>query len=102
MTSYNDLIKQIETLTKQAEELRKSEISSVIADIKQKMQQHGISLADLRDGAAESKPAKKKTSKVAAKYRDNTTGETWSGRGRTPKWLEKAEAAGQSRDRFAV
>ena len=102
MTTYNDLIKQIESLTQQAEALRQSEISSVIADIKEKMKQHGISLADLREGPAESKPGKKKTAKVAAKYRNTATGETWSGRGRTPKWLEAAEAAGQARSSFAV
>lgn len=104
MTTYNDLLKQIESLTKQAEEIRKSEIDSVIADIKQKMEKHGITLADLRgDKAAAPRAAKKSSSgsKVAAKFR-SPKGETWSGRGRTPKWLAEAEAGGAKREAFAV
>jgi DNA-binding protein H-NS len=27
-------------------------------------------------------------SKVAAKYRDAETGQTWTGRGKAPKWIE--------------
>ncbi|WP_421793345.1 H-NS family nucleoid-associated regulatory protein [Hydrocarboniphaga effusa] len=99
MTTYNDLLKQIESLTKQAEELRKTEISTVIADIKDKMETFGITLADL--GAAR---ATKKTggsgSKVAVKYRNGS--DIWSGRGRTPKWLADAEASGANRESFLV
>lgn len=108
MTTYNELLKQIESLTKQAEDLRKSEFEGVVADIKDKMQKHGITLADL--GGSEktsSSRASKKTSsssgsKVAAKFRNTSTGETWSGRGRTPKWLAEAEAKGAKRESFAV
>lgn len=102
MTAYTDLLMQIESLTKQAEDLRKSELSSTIAEIKAKMLAHGITVADLRDGKAPAKGSKKSTGKVAAKYRDPASGETWSGRGRTPKWLAEAEAGGASRESFAV
>jgi len=108
MTTYNELLKQIETLTRQAEELRKSEIDSVIADIKDKMQKHGLTVADLRDDKPGSRSGSGKKasstsgSKVAAKYRNTSTGETWSGRGRTPKWLAEAEAGGAKRESFAV
>ncbi|MDB5972484.1 MAG: histone family protein nucleoid-structuring protein [Hydrocarboniphaga sp.] len=105
MTTYNDLLKQIESLTKQAEEIRKAELDSVIADIKDKMQKHGISLADLRgtekSAARVSKKGASSGSKVAAKFR-SPAGETWSGRGRTPKWLAEAEAAGAQRESFAI
>lgn len=103
MTTYNELLKQIEALTKQAEELRKSELDSVIADIRDKMQQHGITVADLRAEKTPARAAKKSASgsKVAAKFR-SPAGETWSGRGRTPKWLAEAEAAGAKRESFAV
>ncbi len=36
------------------------------------------------------------------KYRDPETGETWSGRGRLPSWLQKAEGEGKSRDEFLI
>jgi len=105
MPSYNDLLKQIETLTQQADELRKQETAAVIADIKQKMAQYGLSISDLTDNRSTGRSIKKSASKgakVAAKYRNPASGETWSGRGRTPKWLADAESAGKSRDSFAV
>jgi len=105
MPSYNDLVKQIESLTQQAEELRKQEIAAVIAEIKQKMHQYGLSMSDITDGRGAIRSVKKsmsKGAKVAAKYRNPASGETWSGRGRTPKWLAEAESAGKSRDSFAV
>lgn len=39
---------------------------------------------------------------VPPKYRDPDTGQTWSGRGRTPRWLAAAEAQGQNRDDFLI
>lgn len=38
---------------------------------------------------------------VPAKFR-GPNGETWSGRGRMPKWLQALEAEGKSRKDFAV
>jgi len=40
--------------------------------------------------------------KRAAKFRNPETGEEWSGRGRTPRWLAALEAEGRSRQEFAV
>lgn len=39
---------------------------------------------------------------VAPKYRNPESGETWSGRGRAPRWLTSAEKAGRNRDDFRV
>nr|WP_313658360.1 H-NS histone family protein [Achromobacter ruhlandii] len=39
---------------------------------------------------------------VAAKYRHPTTGETWSGRGRTPRWLAAEEGAGKCREEYLI
>jgi DNA-binding protein H-NS len=39
---------------------------------------------------------------VAAKYRNAATNETWSGRGRVPKWLAAELAKGRKREEFAV
>jgi DNA-binding protein H-NS len=38
---------------------------------------------------------------VAAKYR-GPNGETWSGRGLTPRWLTLLLAQGQSKEEFAI
>lgn len=47
-----------------------------------------------------SKPAKKR-SKVAPKYR-GPKGETWTGRGRAPRWLVALEAQGKKRENFLI
>jgi DNA-binding protein H-NS len=40
--------------------------------------------------------------KVAAKYRDPKSGETWSGRGATAGWLAAHEKAGRKRDPYLI
>lgn len=100
MSTYQDLMKQIENLQTQAEELRKKELQEVIADVKAKIQQFGLTASDLGfSGKAKSSPSK---STVKAKYRDPATGNEWSGRGRAPKWLVEAEAGGKSRESFLI
>lgn len=50
-----------------------------------------------------SKPARaSKGSKVAAKYRNPATGDTWSGRGKQPKWLAGEIAKGRTLADFAI
>jgi DNA-binding protein H-NS len=40
--------------------------------------------------------------KPETKYMDATTGNSWTGRGKTPKWLQAALSEGKSMDQFAV
>src|SRR5829696_2831185 len=45
---------------------------------------------------------RKKSGKVAAKYRHPKTGETWAGRGAQPRWLTAEIKAGKKRDDFLI
>ena len=98
MASYKELKSQAEDLMRQAEAARKAEIAAALAEIKAKMSAYGITLADLGAKARAAKPRKP----VAAKYRNAATNETWSGRGRAPKWLAAELAKGRKREEFAV
>ncbi|MDZ7595891.1 MAG: H-NS histone family protein [Thiobacillus sp.] len=98
MATYTELKAQAEALLKQAEVARRAEIASVVAEIQARMKEYGITLDDLKGGA---KKAKARTA-VAAKYRNPATGESWSGRGRAPKWLAEEQAKGRSRDAFLI
>lgn len=98
MPTYKELQAQIEALKQQAEAQRKVEIAGVIADIRAKMQEFGITLADLSPRRGSST----KGSSVAPKYRHPQTGETWSGRGKMPRWLQAAVDAGQSKESFRI
>ena len=98
MSSYKELLNQIEALKQQAESQRKAEIASVVADIRAKMQEYGITVADL--GSARSSRTKGTT--VAAKYRHPQTGDTWTGRGKMPKWLQAEVATGKHKEDFLI
>ena len=98
MASYKELKAKAEDLMRQAEVARKAETAAVIADIKKKMTDYGLTVADL--GGAVKKPGSRKA--VAAKYRHPATGETWSGRGRPPHWLADEVAKGKKKEEFLV
>ena len=87
-----------------------------IKKVKALMKKLGITIADLTDGESQPKgrrgrkPGKAKTAgkkgprrggKVAIKYRDDK-GNTWTGRGKTSRWLATAEKAGAKRDQFLI
>jgi DNA-binding protein H-NS len=118
MSNLIDIQSQIEKLQKQASEIKAKEFNSTVQDILAKMQAFGITVKDLQTakpakagkaGRGKKAVAVKKTAKVsktagvavAAKYR-GPNGETWSGRGLTPKWLAALVAQGQSKESFAV
>lgn len=46
-------------------------------------------------------PSPLKGKKAPVRFR-GPNGETWTGRGRTPRWLAALEAKGKNRDKFAV
>jgi len=101
MSTLQHLLDQKAELDKQIESTRRQERSDAISQVRTLMDQHGLVIADLglRGGKA---AAARKGSKVAAKYRNNATGETWSGRGLQPKWLKSALESGRKIDDFAV
>lgn len=98
MTTYKEIKSRIAKLEEEAEALRKAELVAVIADIKARMAEYGITIKDL--GVIKNK-TRKPSSHVSggatpiARYR-NTDGRTWSGRGRKPKWVVEALAAGKT------
>ena len=98
MSSYKDLLNQIESLKQQAEAQRKSEIAAVVAEIRAKMQEYGITPADL--GAV--RAVRAKGGSVAAKYRHPASGATWSGRGKMPKWLQAEVGTGKRKEDFLI
>lgn len=100
MSRYKELQEQIAALQKQAEEARQQEIAAVVADIKAKMAEYGITLQDL--GAGGRRRGRAKASVGQAKYRNPATGETWTGKGRKPGWLVQALAQGKSLADFAI
>lgn len=107
--------KEIVKLQKRAEALQTKRRKPVVNSIVASMRQYDITTEELTaalnanrspskarkvPGAAKSTSAAKRP--VAPKYRHPTSGETWSGRGKAPRWLAAAEAEGQKRESFLI
>src|SRR6476659_5432323 len=54
------------------------------------------------DGNVSGAVHKPKRAHVQPKYRDPTTNETWSGRGRMANWLKRTQATGEDIDTYLV
>lgn len=92
MTTYIELKTQAEALMAQAEQIRKQERAGVIADLRAKMAEHGITVEDL--ATAGSKQAANKSVRPP-KYQ-GPNGELWAGgAGRKPEWAKAAIASGE-------
>jgi DNA-binding protein H-NS len=102
MATLNELIAQKAALEKEIESRRTQERDDAIARVRQIMSEQGLTLADLGQRAARPGGPTGKGSKVAAKYRNAATGESWSGRGLQPKWLKAALASGKTLADFAI
>ena len=115
MNNLVNIQSQIEKLQKQASEIKAKEFHKTVQDIREKMQAFGITVKDLQTGKASKKvtarlPAKKRAAAgvkkaagvpVAAKYR-GPEGQTWSGRGLTPRWMATLIAQGRTKEEFTI
>jgi DNA-binding protein H-NS len=97
MPSYKQLTAQLEKLHKEVAAAREKEVAQAIADIKEKIAEYEITAEELGFTSAGNAAARKKTP-LPARYANPKTGETWSGRGRAPAWLNGVK----NRERFLI
>jgi DNA-binding protein H-NS len=105
MTSLAELLAQKAELERLIHETQRAEREQAIAQVRQLMAQHGLTMADVVGQRPSAPRASRDTttpSKVAPKYRHPDTGETWSGRGLKPRWLVAALEQGRRLDEFAL
>ncbi len=98
----SELLAQKAALEQQIADVQRAQHSEAVAKVKALMAEHGLTLADIGSASKAAPGPKKAPSKVAAKFHDPATGDTWSGRGLKPKWLTAALAAGRALSEFAV
>lgn len=95
MTTYKQLLEQRESLELEIREAKKRETGAALAQVRALVAEFGLTAQDVFPSA------KRRTArvgaKVAAKYRNTATGQTWTGRGKAPKWIE-----GQERTQFLI
>ncbi|MFO1341006.1 MAG: H-NS histone family protein [Burkholderiaceae bacterium] len=95
------MLAQKAALEKKIADAQRNARADAIAKVKALMAEYGLTAADLAGRAAPA-PKAEATKKVAAKYRDPASGQTWTGRGLKPKWLQAALASGKSLNDFAL
>lgn len=93
--SYAELLKQKQDLEQLLEAARKRESSDAVAKCRALIDQFQLTTEDLFPSGRAGK--KNAGAPVAPKYRDPATGQTWTGRGKPPKWI-----ADQDREKFAI
>jgi DNA-binding protein H-NS len=89
--TYKELLQQREALEQAIAAARKNEISNALAKVRELVAEYGLTPQDIFPGRGSKAAVTKSVSKVAAKYRDPVTGQTWTGRGKAPKWIEGRE-----------
>jgi DNA-binding protein H-NS len=106
--------KEIDKLRKKAEALHTKRRKPVVASIVRSMREYDITPEEIvaafgkpvvrrgRKSAATTPKATTPKRTVPPKYRHPETKETWSGRGKQPKWISAAEAAGTPRETFLI
>lgn len=103
-------VQELESLIQKAQEqisLKKAQadkLQGARAEIERIAREAGVSVAELlaQAGSKAAKPASNRPP-VAAKYRNPADpSQTWTGRGKRPRWLADAVAAGASQDSFLI
>lgn len=96
MSNYKELLKQRAALEVQINEARRSELAAAVAQVRSMVAEFGLTVQDVFPVG---KAARTGTTgaKVAPKYRNPATGDTWTGRGKAPKWIQN-----QDREKFAI
>lgn len=100
MNQYEELLKQrdarqaeLDKLDQDIEAARNVELDAVITQIKTLISTYKIDLKKLFPERFPDKAPRKsynKGVKAIPRFRDPSTGVTWSGRGKSPRWFDKA------------
>lgn len=94
--TYKELLQQREALEKAIAQARQNEIAAAVTRVRELVAEFGLTAQDIFPGRA-AKTSGKAAAKVAPKYRDPVTGQTWTGRGKAPKWID-----GKDRNQFLI
>lgn len=97
MSALQDLIARKHELDRRIAETRAAERAQALARIRALMEAQGLTTADLVLAKIGRTPRT-----LEAKYENRATGETWSGLGKRPRWLQEALDAGHRLEEFAV
>ena len=115
MSNLVEIQSQIQKLQKQASQIKAKEFHKTVLEINEKMQAFGITVKDLQALrgtkairlSGELKKVtklavKRQTTKVVADKYKGPEGQTWTGRGLTPRWLKALIEQGRNKEEFLI
>ncbi|MDB5846691.1 MAG: histone [Rhodoferax sp.] len=95
MTTYKELLQQREALERQISEARQRENAQALSQVRALVADFDLTPEDVfpttKTRGAKSTAVKGSKAKVAPKYRNPETGDTWTGRGKPPRWIQDKE-----------
>jgi len=100
--NHNQLSDLIARAKARQEELAKEKVAKLRDKISALVKAEGIALDEVFGGARGARGSKTRGSKVKPKYRNPATGETWTGRGKRPRWFAAALAGGKKEKDFLI
>jgi len=115
-TTYETIMSKVRELTRKAEQAKRVEqrrLTRAVERVRKLMKAHGISIGHLGGsvaGGASGKRGGRKGKlsptdgrrKVKPKYRHPKSKATWSGRGKTPRWLAAELKGGKRKEDFLI
>lgn len=102
LNEKQQLEKQIQKLQRKMRTLHARQRRPVINSIIKSMQEYGITPEEITQAFERRQKRTPATSSTPARFQNPETGDTWTGRGRPPRWIVDAEAQGKNRDDFLI
>lgn len=97
-TSYKELIAQREALDAQIKAARDRELADALEKVRTLIREYELKPEEVFPQMRSGRPMSASAgTKVAPKYRNPATGETWTGRGKPPRWIQD-----QNREQFLI
>lgn len=100
--NHNQLSDLIARAKTRQTELAKEKVAKLRDKISALVKAEGIALDEVFGSARGPRAGKGRGGKVKPKYRNPATGETWTGRGKRPRWFAAALAAGKKEKDFLI
>lgn len=86
MPTYKELLQQRDALEQRIGEARRSEMADAVSQVRSLINEFGLTQEDIFPAGRKKNSSAGAT--VAAKYKDPTSGATWTGRGKPPLWIK--------------
>lgn len=96
MSAYEDLLRQRQELEQRIKEARKSQIADAVAEVRALIAKYDLTEKDVFPAGRRGR-GRASAGKVPPKYRDPATGQTWTGRGKAPRWID-----GKDRSQYLI